>query len=42
MTLYKLMKLYSTYKAFYDFELKKVPFSELDNAIDHEGEFIID
>lgn len=42
MTLKKLLKLYKHYKNDYDFRLKKVPYSELEEQIAHDGEFLPD
>lgn len=42
MTLKKLLKLYKHYKNDYDFRLKKVPYSEVEEIIAHDGEFLPD
>lgn len=42
MTLRKLLSLYKHYKNNYDFQLKKVTYAQLDEAIAHEGEWLPD
>jgi hypothetical protein len=42
MTLNKLLKLYKHYKNNYDFKLSGKTYRELQDMIDHEGEFIRD
>ena len=42
MTLGKLLKLYKHYKNNYDFKLSGRKYSEIQDMIDHEGEFIRD
>lgn len=42
MTLNKLLKLYKYYKNNYDFKLSGRTYSEIDDMIAHEGEFIRD
>jgi len=42
MTLGKLLKLYKHYKSDYDFRLSKKSYKELEDYINHEGEFIRD
>lgn len=42
MTLNKLLKLYKHYKNNYDFRLTHRTYRELEDMIDHEGEFIRD
>lgn len=42
MTLNKFMKLYSHYKDYYDFTLKKVSYADIEFEYNHQGEFLID
>ena len=42
MTLRKLLKLYQHYKNNYDFQLKKITYSELEDRINHQGEMFDD
>ena len=42
MTYWKFYKLYSQYKKHYDFTLKNITYEELDNLLDHDGEFLPD
>ena len=42
MTLSKLLKLYQHYKNNYDFKLSKTSYSELEEKIAHEGEWLSD
>jgi len=42
MTYRKLMMLYRHFKNDYDFRLKHVSYSELEDMADHDGEFIRD
>jgi hypothetical protein len=42
MTLNKLLKLYKFYKNNYDFKLSGKTYRELQDMIDHDGEFIRD
>ena len=42
MTLNKLLKLYKHYKMNYDFELTKRSYSEIEEKIAHEGEWLSD
>lgn len=42
MTLRKLLKLYKHYKNNYDFKLSGRSYRELEDMIDHDGEFIRD
>ena len=42
MTLRKLLKLYQHYKNNYDFKLKKITYSELEDRINHQGELFND
>nr|DAY60634.1 MAG TPA: SARAH domain protein [Caudoviricetes sp.] len=42
MTLRKLLKLYRHYKNNYDFRLKGISYSELEERINHQGELFDD
>ena len=42
MTLKKLLKLYKHYKNNYDFKLSGRSYRELEEMMDHEGEFLPD
>ena len=42
MTLAQLLKQYKHYKNNYDFQLSKKSYRELEDEINHEGEFIRD
>lgn len=42
MTLVKLLKLYKHYKNNYDFEKSGRTYRELEEMVDHEGEFLPD
>lgn len=42
MTLRKMLNLYKHYKNNYDFQLKKVSYSELEEKINHQGELFAD
>ena len=42
MTLRRLIKLYGHYKNNYDFQLSKRTYHELEEELDHDGEFIRD
>lgn len=42
MTLKKLLKLYKHYKNNYDFKLSGRTYRELEEIIDHDGEFLPD
>ena len=42
MTLRKLLKLYKHYKNNYDFKLSQKTYRELEELVDHEGEFLPD
>jgi uncharacterized protein YjiS (DUF1127 family) len=42
MTLAKLLKLYKHYKNDYDFKMSNRTYRELQEMIDHEGEFLPD
>lgn len=42
MTLNKLLKLYKHYKMNYDFELTRRSYSEIEEKIAHEGEWLSD
>lgn len=42
MTLNKLLKLYKHYKINYDFKLSGRKYSELDDMVAHDGEFLRD
>lgn len=42
MTLSKLLKLYQHYKNNYDFKLTKTSYSEREEEIAHEGEWLSD
>lgn len=42
MTLKKLLKLYKHYKNNYDFRLGGHTYKELEEYLDHEGEFLSD
>ena len=42
MTIKKLLKLYTHYKNNYDFKLSGRSYKELQEMIDHDGEFIRD
>ena len=42
MTFKRLMQMYGHYKNNYDFKLSKTTYRELDEYIDHQGEFLPD
>ena len=42
MTLRKLLKLYEHYKNDYDFKLTKTRYSDIEEKIAHEGEWLSD
>ena len=42
MTLKKLLKLYKHYKNNYDFKLSGMKYRELEEMMDHDGEFLPD
>ena len=42
MTMKKLLKLYKHYKNNYDFKIRGITYAELDDFIDHQGEFLPD
>ena len=42
MTIKKLLKLYKHYKNNYDFKLSGRTYRELEEMIDHDGEFLPD
>lgn len=42
MTLKKLLKLYKHYKNNYDFKLSGRTYREMEEMIDHDGEFLRD
>lgn len=42
MTIKKLLKLYKHYKNNYDFKLSGRTYRELEDIIDHDGEFLPD
>jgi len=42
MTLVKLLRIYEHYKNNYDFQLSKKSYHELEEMINHDGEFIPD
>ena len=42
MTLRKLLKLYKHYKENYDFKLSGKTYHELEEQVNHEGEFLPD
>lgn len=42
MTLKKLLKLYKHYKNDYDFKLSRTSYREVDEYVEHDGEFLPD
>lgn len=42
MTLSKFLKLYRHYKNNYDFKLRKITYTEIDEKINHQGEMFSD
>ena len=42
MTLKKLLSLYKHYKNNYDFKLKQITYTELEEKINHQGELFSD